>query len=53
MPTFSRTIPLLVYDDIPAAHDFLVTPFGFEPGFIALRARAGGGGTSMVRRRCP
>ena|SRR5687768_14475011 len=34
MPAFSRTIPLLVYDDIPAAHDFLVKAFGFEPGFV-------------------
>lgn len=27
-----RAIPLLVYDDIQAAHDFLVRAFGFEPG---------------------
>ncbi len=34
MPTFARTIPLLVYEDIPAAHDFLVNAFGFEPGGV-------------------
>ena len=30
-----RRIPTLVYSDIAAAHDFLVTVFGFEPGRIA------------------
>ena len=34
MPTFERIIPLLVYEDIPAAHDFLVNAFGFEPGGV-------------------
>ena len=34
MATFERVIPLLVYQDIPAAYDFLVKAFGFEPGFI-------------------
>ena len=29
-----RVIPLLVYEDIPAAHDFLVLAFGFEPGGV-------------------
>lgn len=30
MPIFERIIPLLVYKDIPAAHDFLVKAFGFD-----------------------
>ena len=34
MPTFSRVIPLLTYQDIPAAHDFLVRAFGFESGGV-------------------
>src|SRR5688572_16478554 len=29
-----RVIALLVYEDIPAAHDFLVDAFGFAPGLI-------------------
>ena len=29
-----RVIALLVYEDIPAAHDFLVKAFGFTPGLI-------------------
>jgi uncharacterized glyoxalase superfamily protein PhnB len=32
MPTFTAVIPLLVYRDISAAHDFLVQAFGFESG---------------------
>ena len=31
---FPRVIPLLVYADIPAAHDFLVNAFGFESGGV-------------------
>jgi uncharacterized glyoxalase superfamily protein PhnB len=31
---FGSTIPLLVYQDIPAAHDFLVNVFGFEAGGV-------------------
>jgi uncharacterized glyoxalase superfamily protein PhnB len=34
MPKFERIIPLLVYQDIPAAHDFLVEAFGFETGGV-------------------
>ena len=34
MPTFDRVIPLLVYRDIQAAHDFLVRAFGFESGGV-------------------
>ncbi|HEY0515188.1 MAG TPA: VOC family protein [Thermoanaerobaculia bacterium] len=29
-----RIIPVLVYEDIPAAHDFLVKAFGFESGGV-------------------
>ena len=31
---FDRVIPLLVYRDIQAAHDFLVNAFGFESGGV-------------------
>jgi MerR family transcriptional regulator, thiopeptide resistance regulator len=34
MVTIQRTIPLLVYDDIETAHDFLVDAFGFGPGGV-------------------
>ena len=34
MSQIDRVIPLLVYEDIPAAHDFLVRAFGFEPGGV-------------------
>lgn len=34
MATVERIIPLLVYRDIQAAHDFLVDAFGFEPGGV-------------------
>ena len=34
MTEFARIIPLLVYEDIPAAHDFLVEAFGFAPGGV-------------------
>ena len=34
MSVIQRTIPLLVYDDIEAAHDFLVHVFGFGPGGV-------------------
>lgn len=34
MSTFARVIPLLVYRDIQAAHDFLVEAFGFESGGV-------------------
>jgi uncharacterized glyoxalase superfamily protein PhnB len=36
MQTESRVIPLLVYHDIQAAHDFLVKAFAFEPGGVQL-----------------
>ncbi|MGI8570285.1 MAG: VOC family protein [Methylocella sp.] len=38
MSTFQRIIPLLVYEDIPAAHDFLVEAFGFEAGGVERNA---------------
>lgn len=34
MTTTYRVNPLLVYEDIAAAHDFLVDAFGFEPGHV-------------------
>lgn len=34
MVTVERIIPLLVYDDIQAAHDFLVNVFGFKAGAV-------------------
>ena len=34
MPTFERVIPVLTYQDIPAAHDFLVQAFGFVAGGV-------------------
>lgn len=37
-PTFNRVIPLLVYRDIQAAHDFLVNAFGFDSGGVERAA---------------
>jgi uncharacterized glyoxalase superfamily protein PhnB len=34
MSTFGRIIPVLTYQDIPAAHDFLVRAFGFASGGV-------------------
>jgi hypothetical protein len=34
MGAIIRMIPLLVYEDIERAHDFLVRAFGFEPGDV-------------------
>ena len=34
MSAVQRTLPLLVYADIEAAHDFLVDVFGFEAGGV-------------------
>ena len=34
MPTFTRVIPVLTYENIAEAHDFLVRAFGFAPGGI-------------------
>src|SRR5205814_2292652 len=38
MPQFTQLIPLLVYSDIPAAHDFLMAAFGFESGGVERNA---------------
>jgi uncharacterized glyoxalase superfamily protein PhnB len=38
MPTFERIIPLLTYQDIAAAHDFLVRAFGFVSGGVHRNA---------------
>jgi uncharacterized glyoxalase superfamily protein PhnB len=34
MPTIETIIPLLVYEDIERAHDFLVDAFGFRAGGV-------------------
>lgn len=34
MSEIEGIVPVLVYDDIPAAHDFLVRAFGFEAGGV-------------------
>lgn len=34
MASIEQVIPLLVYEDIQAAHDFLVRAFGFEAGGV-------------------
>lgn len=34
MPTIDRIIPVLVYENIPAAHDFLIEAFGFAGGGV-------------------
>lgn len=34
MARFERVIPILVYEDIPTAHDFLVRVFGFGAGGV-------------------
>lgn len=34
MPAIERLTPVLVYEDIPAAHDFLVNVFGLASGGI-------------------
>lgn len=38
MSGFGRLIPILSYQDIPAAHDFLVDAFGFEAGGVSRNA---------------
>jgi uncharacterized glyoxalase superfamily protein PhnB len=35
MPNQARLIPVLAYQDIPAAHDFLVNAFGFDGGGVS------------------
>src|SRR2546426_9859697 len=38
MPMIERVIPLLIYEDIPVAHDFLVKAFGFDSGGVERNA---------------
>ena len=38
MANFARMIPVLTYQDIPAAHDFLVQAFGFTGGGVSRDA---------------
>lgn len=38
MSNFERIIPVLTYQDIPAAHDFLVNAFGFNGGGVYRNA---------------
>jgi uncharacterized glyoxalase superfamily protein PhnB len=38
MPTFERLIPVLTYQDIASAHDFLVRAFGFTSGGVSWDA---------------
>ena len=38
MSTSGRLIPVLTYQDIPAAHDFLVSAFGFSGEGVSLDA---------------
>lgn len=38
MSAFGPVIPVLTYEDISAAHDFLVQAFGFIPGGVHLTA---------------
>ena len=38
MPSIGRLIPVLTYQDIPAAHDFLVDAFGFDGGGVSRDA---------------
>lgn len=46
MKPITGVIPLLAYEDIEAAHDFLVTAFGFQPGASSVAPTAA---WSMVR----
>jgi MerR family transcriptional regulator, thiopeptide resistance regulator len=38
MSSLGRLIPILTYQDIPAAHDFLVSAFGFAAGGVSRNA---------------
>jgi uncharacterized glyoxalase superfamily protein PhnB len=38
MSNFGRIIPVLTYQDIQAAHDFLVNAFGFNSGGVSRNA---------------
>jgi MerR family transcriptional regulator, thiopeptide resistance regulator len=39
MSDFERVIPVLTYQDIPAAHDFLVNAFGFNGAGVSRNAQ--------------
>ena len=58
MSTFARVVPLLVYSEIPQAHDFLVNAFGFESAGVdfdrqgrAVHAEVRAGATSIWLHR--
>ena len=58
MPTIERLITLLVYEDIAAAHDFLVDVFGFTSGGVerdpqgnAVHAEVGAGSATIWLHR--
>jgi len=58
MSEIEEFVPVLVYDDIPAAHDFLVRAFGFEPGGVdfdgagnAVHAEVRAGGRAIWLHR--
>jgi uncharacterized glyoxalase superfamily protein PhnB len=38
MPNLERIIPVLTYQDIAAAHDFLIQAFGFNGGGVQRSA---------------
>ena len=41
MPTPQRILPLLVYEDIEAAQEFLVAAFGLQDGRLGNKSRIG------------
>ncbi|MBV9108337.1 MAG: VOC family protein [Gemmatimonadetes bacterium] len=58
MSEIEEIVPVLVYDDIQAAHDFLVRAFGFEPGGVdhdgegnAVHAEVRAGGQAIWLHR--
>ena len=53
MATIERIIPLLTYQDIAAAHDFLVSAFGFSSGGVhrTSEGTAVHGGSAPAMRR--
>lgn len=58
MPNIEQLIPLLTYQDISAAHDFLVQAFGFAPGGVhrgpdgkAVHGEVHAGGTPIWLHR--
>ncbi len=58
MPNIARVIPVLVYEDLAAAHDFLVEAFGFLSGGVqrddsgqAVHAEVSAGATTFWLHR--